>query len=202
MVVRKSGQVTRVMPKRPHSRPITFVIWSHDRKASMFAMSGYIGTPGSSQADRRKRIIRGGKEGGTMSSKLGNWLIAMGAVFVTVALLCIAAASAKADRSSVLALAGSLFSTGAMMISGGLYVKARFFTTQNSSTQNTDATRRVRGGCDLCAGDTPVIHCKVHQLHLCPACLAQHYDFRSCAYVPSTRKPSSRVRTMAKGRGA
>jgi hypothetical protein len=28
----------------------------------------------------------------------------------------------------------------------------------------------------------------VHQLHLCADCLGKHYDFRSCAYVPSTRR--------------
>ncbi len=48
--------------------------------------------------------------------------------------------------------------------------------------------KRVRGGCDLCGSETPVIHCRVHDIHVCGNCLANHYDFRSCAYVPSTRR--------------
>ena len=50
------------------------------------------------------------------------------------------------------------------------------------------AKRTRKPNCDRCAKDEPVIQCRVHQLHLCGDCLAQHYDFRSCAYVPSTRR--------------
>ena len=137
-----------------------------------------------------------------MSSKAGNSLIAAGALLVVVALVCLPAARSEADRASIVAFAASLFSLGTMATAGGFYLKARMMSASNSGNQSADNARRIRGGCDLCAGDAPVIHCKVHQLHMCPACLAQHYDFRSCAYVPSTRKPTSRGRALAKTRGA
>jgi hypothetical protein len=42
----------------------------------------------------------------------------------------------------------------------------------------------------------------VHEIHLCGNCLGDHYDFRSCAYVPSTRrtapsKPAARFAAKA-----
>jgi len=48
----------------------------------------------------------------------------------------------------------------------------------------------------------PVIHCKVHQVHMCAECLGQHYDFRTCSYVPSTRRPATKAKNLAKARGA
>ena len=142
------------------------------------------------------------ERGGSLSSKLGNWMIGAGMLFLAVSLVCaLAGLSSETDRNNVLLLAGCAFSMGALMSAGGLYIKARFYRSQAPQGEEAEPPRRVRGGCDLCAGDAPVICCKVHQLHLCPACLAEHYDFRSCAYVPSTRKPAARVRAMAKARG-
>mgnify|MGYP007010105400 CR=1 FL=1 len=137
-----------------------------------------------------------------MGSKTANGLIALGAILLLGALFCAAGATGQAsDRSSILAAAAAIFSLGALMVAGGLYLKARSFPQPAASEQQGEP-KRVRGGCDLCAGDAPVIHCKVHQLYLCPACLAEHYDFRSCAYVPSTRKASVRTKVMTKARGA
>lgn len=89
---------------------------------------------------------------------------------------------------SLMGVGASLFSFGTLVMATGVYLKARLL----ESAAPAPPPRRSRGGCDLCRGEAPVIHCKVHQLHLCPACLAEHYDFRSCAYVPSTRTKTSR----------
>ncbi|HEY7617101.1 MAG TPA: hypothetical protein VH744_09880, partial [Terriglobales bacterium] len=58
---------------------------------------------------------------------------------------------------------------------------------------SVDLSQRPRGACDLCKVEMPVVHCKVHQVHLCGHCLGEHYNFRSCVYVPSTRKTLSKA---------
>ena len=138
-----------------------------------------------------------------MSSRTGSWLIASGVVFGLLALVVAAAGTQPGtDSSQITALAGCALSMGLLMASGGTYLKARALQGGGISASSTPKTR-VRGGCDLCAGDAPVIQCKVHQLHLCPACLGEHYDFRSCAYVPSTRGRAPRTsRTPGKARNA
>lgn len=133
-----------------------------------------------------------------MSSKAGTWIIVVGAL-VMVGGLCIlpAAFGEHTDNNLIVAGAG-VFSMGALMVATGMYLKAR--ALYSVAPEQTDAApKRVRGGCDLCGTETPVIQCKVHQLHLCGNCLTQHYDFRSCAYVPSTRRTGSKgaVKTMA-----
>jgi hypothetical protein len=138
-----------------------------------------------------------------MSSGSGNWLIAGGVVFSLVALIILSAGLQKqADANQIMALGGCVLSMGMLLAAGGMYVKARGLQASAAGAESA-AKPRVRGGCDLCAGDAPVIHCKVHQLHLCPACLAEHYDFRSCAYAPSTRGRAPRTaRTPGKARNA
>lgn len=98
------------------------------------------------------------------------------------------------DRTdvSLMGVGASLFSFGALVMATGIYLKARFLESTTVAGEPTAGVRRTRGGCDLCKGDAPAIQCKVHQLHLCPTCLAEHYDFRSCAYVPSTRTRSGK----------
>lgn len=78
-----------------------------------------------------------------------------------------------------------------MWIAGGLYIKARTFQNSVGAGVTPAQPQTTRGGCDLCGTDTPVIHCRVHQIHICGECVARHYDFRSCVYVPSTRRPAS-----------
>ena len=71
-----------------------------------------------------------------------------------------------------------------------------------ASVESKNSNRRVRGGCDVCHGDSPVIHCKVHQVHLCANCLGRHYDFRTCAYAPSTRGAGAKTgKALSKARG-
>ncbi|HEX4426068.1 MAG TPA: hypothetical protein VH079_11760 [Terriglobales bacterium] len=126
-----------------------------------------------------------------MSSRSGNWMVAAGALSLFVGLCILAAGMGKnADPDQIIAGAGA-FSVGALAAAAGIYLKARALQpgtgTGAPAKEPANASKRSRGGCELCATEAPVIQCKVHQLHLCGNCLAQHYDFRSCAYVPSTR---------------
>jgi hypothetical protein len=136
-----------------------------------------------------------------MSSRSSNWMIAAGALVLFVGLCVLAAGLGKnADPDQLVAGAGA-FSMGALTIAAGIYLKARVLQAgaPAAAAKEPSGGKRSRGGCELCATEAPVIQCKVHQLHLCGTCLAQHYDFRSCAYVPSTRAGSNKP---AKGMAA
>jgi hypothetical protein len=128
-----------------------------------------------------------------MSSRSGNWMVAAGALLLFAGLVALAAAFGKtADPDQLVAGAG-LFSVGALTVAAGIYLKARVLQSgATGAPVKEPAAKRSRGGCELCATEAPVIQCKVHQLHLCGTCLALHYDFRSCAYVPSTRAGSNK----------
>jgi hypothetical protein len=128
-------------------------------------------------------------------------MIAGGGLMIVPALFCLAAAMGGQSDTNVLSVAGAFFSSGMLIISTGVYFKARVLQTDRKGESAT-TNRRVRGGCDLCAGETPVVQCKVHQLHLCANCLVIHYDFRSCAYAPTTRRATARAtKTMGRARG-
>jgi len=130
-----------------------------------------------------------------MSSRTGNWMIAFGILIVLIGLcLAFAGLGSHGDKSLV-GLGSALFGAGALMIAGGIYLKALVLGTpaiSNAPTSGSASNRKPRGGCDLCHKEMPVVHCKVHQFHLCGDCLAQHYDFRACVYVPSTRRGETR----------
>ncbi len=137
-----------------------------------------------------------------MTAKLGNWLIYVGAINVLIGLCCFPAAFETHSDTSLLSLGVSFFGIGALFIGGGLYLKARMLQTQKNSGKG-DAPPRTRGGCELCGSDVPVIQCRVHQLHMCSTCLAEHFDPRSCSYVPPTRRPAAKsAKGMARARGA
>jgi hypothetical protein len=128
-------------------------------------------------------------------------MIAAGALAMFVGICLVPAAMGQYEDTGVLALGASVFSFGALLIGTGMYSKARGLQAVAASSPETKS-RRVRGGCELCGSETPVIHCKVHQLHLCPACLTDHYDFRSCVYAPSTRRVAGKQKGAAKARSA
>jgi ribosomal protein S14 len=122
--------------------------------------------------------------------KIGNWLMAAGALVAFIG-LCFLPAAFGADGDRTMLGAGAMvIAVGTLCISAGFYFKARDLRTASASTNAAANTRQVRGksSCDQCGQDEPVIQCRVHQIHLCTACLWKHYDFRSCAYVPSTRR--------------
>jgi|SRR6266849_3550565 hypothetical protein len=142
-----------------------------------------------------------------MSSRTGNWMIALGVVVLLMGVLVLPAALGEHPDTSLIALGACGVSLGSMIAALGIYVKARALQSPDApgapSGETKSSTRRVRGGCDVCHGDQPVIHCKVHQVHLCADCLVQHYDFRSCTYLPSTRRSSPKTgKSIAKARGA
>lgn len=137
-----------------------------------------------------------------MPSKLANWLTIAGLLGLALALSCVPAAFRNRTDSSVLSLAACLFSASMSLVAGGMYVKARWLRNQLPADAGAARPAKVRGGCELCARENPVIHCRVHELHLCGDCLADHYDFRSCVYVPTTRRAGNHGRGIAKARGA
>jgi hypothetical protein len=139
-----------------------------------------------------------------MTARAGNWLIAVGAVTIFFGLCCLLGAFGEHTDQTLLSLGASIFSMGALIVAFGTYVKARAFSSQNGLAEaGTAPARRSRGGCELCGTDVPVVHCRVHQLHLCANCLAGHYDSRSCSYVPPTRRPAAKAgKAIAKARGA
>jgi hypothetical protein len=142
----------------------------------------------------------------TMSSRTGNWMIAVGAVAVLLGILVLPAALSEHVDTSLLALGACGVSLGSMIAASGVFVRSRAQSREGSGAltgESRNSPRRVRGGCDVCHGDMPVIHCKVHQVHLCGDCLGQHYDFRSCAYVPSTRRKVTKTpKSIARAHGA
>lgn len=134
-----------------------------------------------------------------MSTRLGNCIIVFGVIGIFGGLVCIPGAMSGTGDTSILTIGASLFSMGALAVGAGLYLKARAMTAV--ATDQSSAVRQIRGGCNICHADVPVIDCKVHNLHLCAECLSDHYDFRSCAYVPSTRRTAAKPKAAAKAFG-
>jgi len=137
-----------------------------------------------------------------MSSKTSNWMIVVGVLMLFLALCFVPGALRAEGDPSLLAAGGGVFSIGILVIAGGIYLKARALQSE-AGAEPPVPKKRVRGGCELCASEDPVIQCRVHQLQLCPTCLSNHYDFRSCAYVPTTRRTTTKggKAMAAKARG-
>ena len=122
--------------------------------------------------------------------RASGWVIIAGCVLMMLGACFIPAAFGEHSDPSLLAAGASVFAFGTLVVAGGIYLKA--VALQSAATAPGSAhkaqPKRARGGCDLCGTDVPVIHCRVHQIHICGNCVAGHYDFRTCAYVPSTRR--------------
>jgi hypothetical protein len=130
------------------------------------------------------------QEGVLMGQKLGGVGLICGGFMMLLGLSFIPAALAQQHQDETILGAGiCAFAFGALLASAGFYVKAR--ALQSTSSPAAKPQQKARGGCDLCGVEVPAVHCRVHQLHICGNCLAQHYDFRSCVYVPSTRRPAT-----------
>jgi ribosomal protein S14 len=125
-----------------------------------------------------------------MATKIGNWLMAIGAFIAFVGLCFLPAAFGPGADKTMLGAGAVVVATGILLIAAGFYVKARSLGTEAIPVSAPASTKRGRGksSCDQCGQDEPIIQCRVHQIHLCATCLSKHYDFRSCAYVPSTRR--------------
>ena len=139
-----------------------------------------------------------------MQSRTGNSMLALGALIAVVGLSVIPAGLGQntADRN-LLGVGATIFSLGAILAALGIYLKAYALNAvpKQKVAETVVAGRPIRGGCDRCHADAPVVHCKVHQQHLCGVCLAEHYDFRTCVYAPSSRRTAA-VKSMAARAGS
>ncbi|MGH9512283.1 MAG: hypothetical protein ACRD2U_09120 [Terriglobales bacterium] len=138
-----------------------------------------------------------------MSSRIGNWTIVLGVIVLFAGLCVLPSALEKGSDQSLLPVGACLFSLGAVSIAGGIYIKARFLQASGGANPvlPSPVARKSRGGCDLCGTEAPVVFCKIHQMHMCGNCLAQHYDVRSCIYAPTSRRAMNKP-AQAKARGA
>jgi hypothetical protein len=123
--------------------------------------------------------------------KASSWAIIAGCFLMLAGLCFLPAAFGEHPDSTILASGIGVFALGALTSAAGLYLKAQALQSSASSPIiPKPQVKKIRGGCEICGTEIPVIHCRVHNLHLCGTCLGGHYDFRSCAYVPSTRRPT------------
>lgn len=134
-------------------------------------------------------------------TKLGTWLIVAGALIGVLGFTVLPAALTSGEDKTLLNISVLALSFAMTAIAGGLYLKARAFPSKTASPEGENNKRSRRTSCDSCGKQEPAIQCRVHQLHLCPDCLAKHYDFRSCAYIPSTRR-SGKASAYSQASGA
>ena len=137
-----------------------------------------------------------------MQSKTGNLMMALGAIIAVIGLVVIPAGLGgdSADRN-LLGVGATIFSLGAFVGAMGLYIKAKALQSNGQKVSEISAGKQpIRGGCDRCQTEMPVIQCKVHQQHLCGTCLAEHYDFRSCVYAPTNRRGNAAKSMAARAR--
>ncbi len=124
-------------------------------------------------------------------AKVGTWLIGIGCLVALFGLTVLPSALGSHGDDTLLNLSVLAISFAMTLIAGGLYIKARAYP--GTPTRDTGAAKRGRkANCDGCGKLEPIIQCRVHQQHLCADCLTTHYDFRSCAYVPSIRRSGIR----------
>lgn len=132
-----------------------------------------------------------------MATKIGTWLMVSGSFFAFIGLCFLPAAFGPNSDKNMLAAGAVILSTGLLLIAAGFYVKARALGMAAPASAPAAAKRPRKANCDRCGQEEPVIQCRVHQLHLCAICLGNHYDSRSCAYVPSTRRGAPPKSTAA-----
>jgi hypothetical protein len=132
-----------------------------------------------------------------MGQKVSGGAIVLGSLMMFLGLCFLPAALGSKPEPAILGAGTSLFAMGALLIASGIYLKAQVLRASGPVEPKAPA-KRSRGGCDLCGTEAPVVNCKVHQMHLCGDCLGQHYDFRSCVYVPSTRRQAALKARAAK----
>jgi len=117
--------------------------------------------------------------------------------FIAFVGLCFLPAAFGPDADHTMLGAGAvIFASGLLIMAGSVYLKASVLGA-DATNSAPSAKRSRKASCDRCGQDEPVIQCRVHQVHLCGDCLAEHYDFRSCAYVPSTRRGTAKSAAAA-----
>ena len=131
-------------------------------------------------------------------AKSSGWIITAGGFLMVLGLCFLPAAFGEHSDVTILGAGICIFALGTLTTSAGIYLKARSLQAElNHPNTSKPQAKRIRGGCDLCGTDNPVIHCRVHSLHICAQCVGEHYEFRSCVYVPSTRR-SAGARSLAR----
>jgi hypothetical protein len=141
-------------------------------------------------AAKKKKLSRF-EEALTMGQKLSSFALICGSSLMLLGLCFVPAALGENKDEAILGAGICAFAFGALIAASGLYMKAKVATAAGRSGALNAPPKPVRGGCDVCGSELPVIHCRVHGLHICGDCLGQHYDFRSCVYIPSTRRTSA-----------
>lgn len=131
-----------------------------------------------------------------MGQKLAAMVFTAGCLLMLLGVALVPAAFGEHKDQSILSAGICAMSFGALLCGAGFYLKTR--SLQVASPAGIAAAQKQRGGCDLCRSEVPAVLCRVHNLHICSDCLSDHYDFRSCVYVPSTRramagKPTARA---------
>ena len=133
-----------------------------------------------------------------MAPKIGSWLIGLGCFFAFAGLCFLPAAFGAHPDNAMLGAGAMVFSLGMVLAACGFYIKARYWAAAGAPASSKSSGARSRTvPCDLCAKQDAVIQCRVHQLQLCAGCVAEHYDFRSCVYVPSVRQGTNKARAHA-----
>lgn len=136
-----------------------------------------------------------------MALKIGSWLVGVGCCFAIAGLCFLPAAFGLHKDIELLTAGGVLFSAGMVLAASGMYVKARHWA-QGVPTSARFGKKGVPKICNLCSKHEALIQCRVHQMQLCADCLAKHYDFRTCAYVPSVPQATSKSRAYSRASGA
>jgi hypothetical protein len=131
-----------------------------------------------------------------MTLKIGSWLIGVGCFMALAGLFFLPAAFGAERDLSVLAAGAMVFSTGMVLASAGFYMKARYWGEIEGAKPKTNGKNK-RKICNVCGTQESAVECRVHNVNLCPECLGKHYDFKSCAYVPSTRPNTSKAKSHA-----
>ena len=141
-----------------------------------------------------------------MSTKASTGLVVAGSILMVLSLCFLPAVFNDRSDANTLEMGLCLFSAGSLIASLGMYFKARALRAgivPEKAGPEMAAKRKLRGACDLCGTETPAVLCTVHQVEVCGICLAQHYDQRSCAYVPSKRASAGKNgKGLAKAKGA
>lgn len=138
-----------------------------------------------------KKRLSFSQEGILMGQKLGSTALVCGAFFILLGVCFVPAAFSERHDQTILGAGICAIAFGSLLAAGGFYLKAR--TLQASGGPGAAPHQRSRGGCAVCKSETPVVLCRVHNVHICGTCLAEHYDFRSCVYIPSTRRQAARA---------
>jgi hypothetical protein len=171
----------------------TLVIWSFWSTASKLKWRSNVGLLSADPKDQ--------DEFG-MATNIGTWLIAMGGCIAFLGLCALPAAFGENPDKTLVSVGMTILSTGMMLIAGGFYLKSRNFGYWASGRTDSSNKRVRKATCDACGKNEPVIQCRVHQVHLCGDCVGKHYDFRSCAYVPSTRRSTTKGSAYSQASGA